>query len=34
VIHRTARFNWHGDMIRAILGQRGVKSALFHAFLR
>lgn len=34
VIHRTARFNWHGDMIRALLRQRGVKSALFHAFLR
>ncbi len=34
VIHRTARFNWHGDVIRAILRHRGVKSALFHAFLR
>jgi digeranylgeranylglycerophospholipid reductase len=34
VIHRTAQFNWHGDMIRSILRHRGVKSVLFHALLR
>ena len=34
VIWRTARFNWHGELIRALLGQPGVKSTLFQAFLR
>jgi digeranylgeranylglycerophospholipid reductase len=34
VIRRTARFNWHGDLIRALLRQPGVKSTLFQAFLR
>lgn len=33
-IQRTARFNWHGDLIRALLGHPGVKSTLFRAFLR
>jgi flavin-dependent dehydrogenase len=33
-IRRTARFNWHGELIRALLGQPGVKSTLFQAFLR
>jgi digeranylgeranylglycerophospholipid reductase len=34
VIRHTARFNWHGDLIRALLGQAGVKSTMFRAFLR
>jgi flavin-dependent dehydrogenase len=34
VIRRTARFNWHGDTIRSILSQRGIKSILLHALLR
>lgn len=34
VIRRTARFNWHGAIIRSILRQDGVKSAFFHALLR
>jgi geranylgeranyl reductase family protein len=34
VIRRTARFNWHGDVIRAVLGQRGVTGVLFRALLR
>lgn len=34
VIRRTARFNWHGDLIWAVLRQRGVKSILLHALLR
>lgn len=33
-IQATARFNWHGDLIRALLGQPAVKSTLFRAFLR
>jgi flavin-dependent dehydrogenase len=33
-IQNTARFNWHGDFIRAVLGQSGVKSTLFQAVLR
>jgi geranylgeranyl reductase family protein len=33
-IRDTARFNWHGDVIRALLGQSGVKSTLFQAVLR
>jgi len=34
VIRHTARFNWHGEIIRALLGQPGVKPTLFQAFLR
>lgn len=34
VIRHTARFNWHGEVIRALLGQPGVKTTLFQAFLR
>ncbi len=34
VIRRTARFNWHGELLRAILGQPGIKTLLFQAFLR
>jgi flavin-dependent dehydrogenase len=34
VIRRTARFNWHGEMIRSILRQRGIKSVLVRALLR
>lgn len=34
VIRRTARFNWHGDLIWAVLRQRGVKSILLQALLR
>jgi digeranylgeranylglycerophospholipid reductase len=34
VIQHTARFNWHGELIRALLGQAGVKSTMFRAFLR
>ena len=33
-IRRTARFNWHGELIWKLLGQPGVKSTLFQAFLR
>ena len=33
-IRKTARFNWHGELIRTLLGQPGVKSTLFKAFLR
>jgi len=34
VLGRTARFNWHGSMIRALLRQRGIKSVLLQALLR
>ncbi|HSB61175.1 MAG TPA: NAD(P)/FAD-dependent oxidoreductase [Vicinamibacteria bacterium] len=34
VIRSTARFNWHGELIRELLGQPGVKSTLFQALLR
>jgi digeranylgeranylglycerophospholipid reductase len=34
VIQRSARFNWHGELIRTVLGQPGVKSMLFQAFFR
>jgi digeranylgeranylglycerophospholipid reductase len=34
VIRRTARFNWHGGMIRSILRQRGIRSVLLQALLR
>jgi digeranylgeranylglycerophospholipid reductase len=34
VIRRTAQFNWHGEIIRSILRQRGITSILFRAFLR
>jgi digeranylgeranylglycerophospholipid reductase len=33
-IRKTARFNWHGELIRTLLGQPGVKSTLVKAFLR
>lgn len=33
-IQATARFNWHGELIRTLLGQPGVKATLFQAFLR
>jgi len=33
VIRRTAQFNWHGDIIRSMLRQRGIKSVLFRALL-
>lgn len=33
-INRSARFNWHGDLIWALLRQRDVKSVLLHALLR
>ena len=32
-IRRTARFNWHGELIRAVLGQRGVAGVLLRALL-
>jgi len=34
VIHQTARFNWHGELIRAVLRHAGVKSVLLHSLLR
>jgi len=34
VIRRTIRFNWHGELIRAILRHPGVKSVLLHTLLR
>jgi digeranylgeranylglycerophospholipid reductase len=34
VIHQTARFNWHGELIGAMLRHSGVKSVLLHSFLR
>ena len=34
VIRRTARFNWHGRAIRAVLRQRGITSILMQALLR
>ncbi len=34
VIRRTGQFNWHGETIRSVLRQRGIKSVLFHALLR
>jgi geranylgeranyl reductase family protein len=34
VIRRTVRFNWHGELIRAIWRHPGVKSVLFHSLLR
>ncbi len=33
-IRRTARFNWHGEPIRTLLAQPGVKTTLFRALLR
>lgn len=33
-IRRTAHFNWHGDLIRALLRQPGIKSTLLRALLR
>jgi flavin-dependent dehydrogenase len=34
VIQDTARFNWHGDFIWAVLRQSGVKSTLLQAIFR
>jgi geranylgeranyl reductase family protein len=34
VIRRTIRFNWHGELIRAIWRHPGVKSVLLHSLLR
>jgi geranylgeranyl reductase family protein len=34
VIRHTARFNWHGQVLRSLLRQPGVKSTMFRAFLR
>jgi geranylgeranyl reductase family protein len=34
IIERSARFNWHGGVLRAMLGQPSVKSVLFQALLR
>ena len=33
-IRRTARFNWHGGLIRAVLRQPGIKAVLLRALLR
>jgi hypothetical protein len=34
VIRRTVRFNWHRDVILAMLRQRGIKSLLVRALFR
>lgn len=34
VIRRTARFNWHRDVILALVRQRGIASLLFRALFR
>jgi digeranylgeranylglycerophospholipid reductase len=34
LIRQTARFNWHGELIRAVLRHPGVKSVLLHSLLR
>jgi digeranylgeranylglycerophospholipid reductase len=34
VICQTARFNWHGELLRAVLRHPGVKSVLLHSLLR
>jgi hypothetical protein len=34
VIRRNIRFNWQGELIRAILRHPGVKSILLHGLLR
>jgi len=34
VIRRTVRFNWHGELIRALWRHPGVKSILLHTLLR
>jgi geranylgeranyl reductase family protein len=34
VIRRTARFNWHGEVIRSVLAQRGIKRVLLRALFR
>jgi digeranylgeranylglycerophospholipid reductase len=34
VIQRSAHFNWHGELIRTVLRQPGVKSMLFQTFFR
>ena len=33
-IRQTIRFNWHGELIRALLRHPGVKSVLLHTLLR
>jgi hypothetical protein len=34
LIRHTARFNWHGELIRSLLRQHRVKSTMFRALLR
>ncbi len=34
VIRRTARFNWHGGLIRSVLAQRGIKRVLLRSLFR
>ena len=34
IIRSTARFNWHGELLRTLLCQPGVKSTLLQTFLR
>jgi digeranylgeranylglycerophospholipid reductase len=34
VIRRTARFNWHGGLIRSMLRHRGIQSVLLQVLLR
>ena len=34
MIRRTVRFNWHGELIRALWRHPGVKSILLHSLLR
>ena len=34
VIRWTVRFNWHGELIRALWRHPGVKSILLHTLLR
>ena len=33
-IRQTARFNWHGELLRTLLARPGVRSTLFQAFFR
>jgi len=34
LIRRTAQFNWHGEIIRSVLRQHGIKSVLLRTLLR
>ncbi len=34
LIRRTAHFNWHGEIIRSVLRQHGIKSVLLRTLLR